>query len=185
MKSDIKGSGLIKVSGDNTIDVCYDVPDASILAEIVGGITPVMWDNKKIDEQALADYDAFVSNVYEILYTFFDIVNIEKSNRSETSWYFWLYAKNKDDKVATKVLIRLRLSDHELPDTHDEQAENEYIGREAEKYKRPKDKLRQRWKLKNIVVNNDTYSSYDDAEDAIDEYLEELSRHFTKDPEQT
>lgn len=173
----IKASVNLKIFRNNVIDVTYNVPfDTKIFGSIPSEITPVMRLDDRIDEQALADYDSFVTNIYAMLSALFDVVDIEQSNKSETSWYFYLYAKNKNDGISTKFLIRLRLSDHEYSKRHNARKEREFVERKAQEYKRPKEKLYQEWKIKQIIVNNKKYFSYDDAEDAIYDELEEYSK---------
>lgn len=166
------------------IDVIYDVGTEdsidifSVLCSYTDTIKPIKLYDGRVDEQALADYDAFVSNVYECLSYYFDIVDIQESNRSETSYYFWLYAKNTDNVIATEVIIRLRLSDHQYPKHHSKRAETRYVSDTAQAYKRPATKPYQRWKIKNIVVNDTEYDSYDAAETAIELEMKQLSKRM-------
>lgn len=179
MKKYIRSSAELNLSKENVIDVIYNVPfDVKVFGSIPSDITPVTQLDGRIDEQALADYDAFVSNVYAALCAFFDVVDIEQSDRSETSWYFYIYAKNHDGDTATKFTIRLRLSDHEYSSRHDVGKEKIFVEKKVQEYKRPKEKAYQLWKIKQIVVNNKKYSSYDDAEDAIYDELERLSKNL-------
>ncbi len=46
----------------------------------------------------------------------------------------------------------------------------------AQTYKRPPEKKFQRWQIKNIVVNNNSYQDYDEALDAIYDELETYSK---------
>lgn len=178
MKRYIRSTTNIFISEKNIIDVVYDVPfDTKVYGAIPSEITPVTDPDGKIDEQALADYDAFVTNIYAMLCKHFEIVEIEQSDRSKTSWYFYLFAKNRDD-VATKFLIRLRLSDHEYPDYHDCSKEKRFVEQKAQEYKMPKEKAYQEWKIKHIIVNNKKYYSYDDAEDMIYDELERYSKQM-------
>lgn len=165
-----------EVPNEYIVDVFYDVPDESVWSVISAGITPVAWEDERVDEQALVDYNDFVDNVYAALCAFFDVVDIEESNKSDTSWYFWLYAKNKDGDVATKFIIRLRLSDHDYPARHRERDEKAYVEKKAQTYKRSPEKKFQQWQIKGIVVNNEKYQDYDEALDAIYDELESYSK---------
>ena len=165
-----------EIPNEYIIDVFYDVPDESVWSVISAGITPIAWEDDRVDEQALADYNDFVDNIYAALCAFFDVVDIEESNKSDTSWYFWLYAKNKDGDVATKFIIRLRLSDHDYLVRHRERDEKTYVEKKAQTYKRPAEKKFQQWQIKSIVVNNEKYQDYDDAVDAIYNELESYSK---------
>lgn len=178
MKIYIKNSEQVigGIPNEYIVDVYYNVPDESVWSVISAGITPIAWKDDRVDEQALVDYNDFVDNIYAALCAFFDIVDIEESNRSDTSWYFGLYAKNKEGDVATKFIIRLRLSDHDYPARHRERDEKAYVERQAQTYKRPSDKKFQQWQIKGIVVNNEKYQDYDEALDAIYDELETYSK---------
>lgn len=167
------------------IDVYIDVTNLDetlkeLQKYINASIEPPYRADKSIDEQALADYDAFVSNVYALLCYYFDIADIEESTKSATSWYFWIYGKREDGTVATKILCRLRLSDHDYSSNHNKTDEKAWVNEQAQsdKLKRPKSKRKQNWILKNIVVNDTTYDSYDDALDSIEADLEALSKRL-------
>ncbi len=159
------------------IDVCYEVDfDMGVYASEKSKIHPVKLPNGERDLQALADYNSFVTNVYGIISEYFDIVEIEESTKSDTSWYFWIYAKNENGEIATKFLIRLRLSDHEYTQRHSTELEKAFVDKKAQELKRPREKKLQKWRIREIIVNDETYHSYDEAEDAIDEELEAYSK---------
>ena len=160
------------------IDVCYEIVSYPGFVSADTEIRSVNLQNGTADEQALADYDAFIDNIYACLINRFEIVEIEESPRSKTSWYFWIYAKDSDGNIATKFLVRLRVSDHEYSEGHSKKAEHNYVERKAQEFKRPASKKRQDWKIKNIVINNDKYYSYEEAEDAIYEKMDKLSREL-------
>lgn len=141
-------------------------------------INPSYLQDGTIDEQALADYDAFLDNIYACLSNRFDIVEIEESPKSVTSWYFWIYGKDADGNIATKLLVRLRISDHEYSKRHNRRAEHDYVKDKAQEFKRPASKREQDWKIINIVINGTKYSSYEEAEDAIYEKMDRLSNEL-------
>lgn len=178
MKIYVKGSENHMVSEDYIIDVIYEVSfDKSILASY-SEIKPVYLQDGTIDEQALADYNAFIDNIYACLSNRFDIVDIEESLRSKTSWYFWLYGKDANGNVATKFLVRLRISDHEYSEYHNKKSEHNYVRGKAQELKRPLSKREQDWKIKNIIINGRKYNSYEEAEDAIYEEMDRLSKEL-------
>lgn len=161
------------------IEVFYDVDfDMSIYSATESKIKPVKLKNGDIDQQALADYDSFADNIYAALCEYFEIVDIDFSDKSDTSRYFYLYAKDKSGSIATKFIIRLRLSDHEYTERHNVDLEKKYVEKRAQELKQPKTKKYQKWKIKKIVVNSSTYPDYDTAEDAICEELEEYSKRM-------
>lgn len=163
------------------IDVCYEVvayPD-SVSADTE--IKPIYLQDGTVDEQALADYDAFIDNIYASLVDIFDVADIEESPKSKTSWYFWIYGKSVDGDVTTKIIVRLRVSDHDYSERHSKKAEHIYVDKKAQELKRPSSKQHQRWKIRNITINEETYSSYEEAEDAIYEELEKLNNKLNND----
>ena len=156
------------------IDVCYEIVPYPGYVSVDTEIMPINLQNGM--EQTLADYNAFIDNIQTRLINRFEIVEIEEIPRSKTSWYFYLYAKNLNDNISTKFLIRLHLLDREYSKRHNARKERGFVERKAQEYKRPKEKLYQEWKIKQIIVNNKKYFSYDDAEDAIYDELEEYSK---------
>lgn len=168
-------------SGPNEyiVDVLYTVPfDTSVFASKESDIKPVQLPDGTIDEQALADYNCFIDNIYSCLSYYFDIAEIEESPKSQTSWYFWLYGKNKDGDIATKFLVRLRVSDHEYSEHHIKHSENQYVDYKAQELKRPQNKKVQKWKLREIIINGEHYSSYFEAEDEVEAEMEKLSDYL-------
>lgn len=101
------------------IEVLYDVDfDMSVYFSSGSTIKPVKLPDGSIDQQELANYDCFADNIYSILCDYFEVVDVDFSDRSDTSRYFYLYAKNKNGEIATKIILRLRLSDHEYSERH-------------------------------------------------------------------
>lgn len=163
------------------IEIVLELDQPYWYDKVVSTIKPVKDSDGNIDEQALADYNDFITNLFGVLDSYFEVVDFTQSPKdAKTSWYFWLFAKRADGTVATKVICRLRISDHEYEDYHDPKKEHEYVEQESQKYKTPKDKPFQKWKVKSIIVNGDFYDSYDDALDSIDTQLEEYSRKLAK-----
>lgn len=161
------------------IEVYYSVDfDLTIAASTNSSIKPVRLPNGKIDQQALADYDAFADNVYEILCYYFDVVDVDFSDKSDTSRYFYMYARDENGELATKFIIRLRLSDHNYENRHNTQAEHRYVNQRVQTLKQPNSKKIQRWKLENIVVNQESFLSYFDAEDAIESKMQLLQKNL-------
>lgn len=177
MKVYIRSSddGRKSMTEEYIIDVFYEIPFDLNSVSADSEIKPIYLSDGTIDEQALADYDAFVDNIYACLYNRFEIVEVEESPRSKSSWYFWLYGKDAEGNVATKFLVRLRISDHEYSERHSKKAERKYVGSKAQELKQPASKSSQDWKIRNITINGDKYSSYEEAEDAIYEKMDRLS----------
>lgn len=164
------------------IDAYGDIPHLRIAAGTTKDILPTMLPDGTIDQQALANFKAFIDNIFAVLYEYYDIVDIDFSNKSDTSHYFWVYGKKSDGTIGTKVVCRLRISDHEYSEWHDEAAEKKYVNDRAQSddIKRPKEKTTyQQWRIKSIVVDGNKYTDYDDAIDKIEEELEEYAKRIS------
>lgn len=178
MKIYIRSSEIKNSPEEYVIDVVYEVPTSFGEVSADTEIKPVYLTDGTVDEQALADYDAFIDNIYACLSNRFELVEVEESPRSKTSWYFWIYGKDADGNIATKFIVRMRISDHEYPERHNKKAERAFVKEKAQEFKRPKNKRYQEWKIKNITINGEMYSSYEEAEDAIYEKMDRLSREL-------
>lgn len=160
---------------DNTIiiDVVYEHIDSSIVASIL----PVHFKNGSVSQQGMADYQSFVGTVYNMLCQDFDIVEFYESEDSDTSWYFWLYAKRKDGTIMMKFLIKLRISDHPYGENYKKEFDKTFALNHANEIKKKSGK--QRIRLMNIVVNGEEYNSYSEAIDAVADILDEAHTSMT------
>ena len=115
-------------------------------------------DKNKIDEQALADYEAFINEVILELEDH-DLIILEKSRSksSETSRYFTLADLEQNVLGTMKFVIFLRVSDH--PSTEDE----DILQWIRERRESTTKKLGVKWKVRDIRVNDNTFTNYDDA----------------------
>lgn len=115
-------------------------------------------DKNKIDEQALADYEAFINEVILELEDH-DLIILEKSRSksSETSRYFTLADLEQNVLGTMKFVIFLRVSDH--PSTEDE----DILQWIRERRESTTKKLGVKWKVRDIRVNDNIFTNYDDA----------------------
>lgn len=141
---------------------------------LVASIRRIKRDDGTIDEQALQDFEDFIVEVENLLlYYDFDLVEDHRSNYSKISRYYYFYPRKKDtNKINEKYLIFFRISDHELITDKDTKA---YYNRIAQKYSRQESNKIQRYKIRSIIVNEDRYYNYDDALDAVERIIENLS----------
>lgn len=151
-------------------------------------IKPVRLANKQIDPVAFQEYEDFVENVLNLLVTCnMHVMELKPSPKSETSWYTWFYPTDSDEGVKSKVIFKLRISDHfnhwipkqgksqKDSDKLMKQSEAKYNQETANRYKLPETKPgNQRFKVMNVVVNNKTFESYDEALDYVDKLLSRL-----------
>jgi hypothetical protein len=129
--------------------------------------------SKEIREpQVEADYDAFIINVEAMIldeYNF-ELVNFEDSKfPNSVSRYYHIFPR-KNEKIHTNILYDLRISDHNIRDKRlsikkTRNATNNKDVLKLNNGKAPK------FRLKNIVVNNIEYDTYEDAICAVEETL--------------
>lgn len=123
-------------------------------------IEPVRLANKQIDPVAFQEYEDFVENVLNLLVTYnMNVMELKPSPKSETSWYTWFCPVALNGSVKSEVVFKLRISD---------------------RYKLLKTKSgNQRFKVMNVVVNNETFESYDEALDYVDKlFLDNFYTNF-------
>ena len=131
-------------------------------------IRPVMTKDGQIDGQALSDYLAFIEQAEsELEDVGLVIIDESDSRSSETSKYFTLADKKQYENDSMKYVIFLRISDH-VPDYTEEQ--KRWI---RQKRDDTKSKLKVKWKVRRILVNNEEFDDYDDAAEYVAKKAEE------------
>ncbi len=139
-----------------TIDVQVDFePDIQFLEDVK--VRPILVDGE-IDQQALGDYLAFVLEALsELDDAGLEVIEQHDSKSSETSKYFTLADEGQYKNGDMKYIIYLRISDHVLNLNKDQ--------KKILKQKRIDDssKLKVKWKVRQIMVNNEIFSTYDEA----------------------
>ena len=140
-------------------------------------IKPLLLPNGEVDLLALEEYEDFVINLLGA----FNRQNFEVIKEIERpyshSYYLDLVKKDQFDKKQYKYILYVRVSDYGLS------KEQISISRKGfadhiESQKMLKLKSEQRWKLKRLTVNTDinkdTYYSYDEALEDIEDKLEKM-----------
>lgn len=141
---------------------------------IMATIPPIYDENGKLDVAALSEFQEFAINVVSVLdYNEFEPIDMTESDYSETSFYYTAYKRDESTNTNIKCLIFLRISDHNLK-SETEKQRKEYYRNKADELKQPPWKQRQKWKFKSIVVNNETYNSYDEALEGLEDILNHL-----------
>ena len=155
----------------------YDDADPIAASQIV----PVLDENNQINGQALADYQSFVQNVWEIL-SYYDFEMLKASTSKSfpnTSEYRWIAHHTQIDANDASLIIQLRLSNH-FQNFNPEFAKelSKRTNAEAQSLKIPSTKKKQRYKEYEVVVNEETFDSYDEAlsyiEKLVYEWLKKL-----------
>lgn len=161
---------MIKILGRWTITVefVYTGTDSFIAASQESTIKPLTNPDGTPDQLAVDEYEDFVLNVLEI-FDYYDFIVIEsRQSPYSNSYYFSLVCKGDEARKDYKYILYVRVSDHSLS-KYQIDSQNKYFGQHAQELKQPPTKSKQRWRVKRITVNRDTYYSYDEALDAIEQ----------------
>ena len=101
----------------------------------------------------------------------YDFVILDEHQSPYTkSEYYTLVKKSQYDKQEYRYVLFIRLSDHDT-DVETKKSKMRYYSAKADGIKQPTNKNKQVWRLKEITVNNQHYTSYEDALDDIDKRL--------------
>lgn len=150
--------------------------------EIAAGTRPIKrikLEDGSIDTLELAKYEDFVANIFGFVGSHnFKNVDYEYSPHSDTSHYIWFYPTNKDGSIADRYLIKFRISDHEI---QPRRFPNGTVDkkRTAERDKAAREYNQQKYKMYQIIVNNETFDDYDDAEAYVDQILDRVESKYT------
>ena len=163
---------MIKIIGrwTITVELEYLGDDYPIDTSSGSTIKPLMLPDGSEDTLAVEEYEDFVINLLGV----FDRCDFEVIEERESpyshSYYYDLVKKDQFNKKDYKYILYIRVSDHELGPER-KQNQRKWFSDHAEAQKTPKSKSKQRWKLKRLTVNKDTYYSYDEALDDIEDRL--------------
>ena len=133
-------------------------------------ILPLQPDGEKYDKHAVDLYDEFIMDALAI-FDYYDFVILDEHQSPYTkSEYYTLVKKSQYDKQEYRYVLFIRLSDHDT-DVETKKSKMRYYSAKADGIKQPTNKNKQVWRLKEITVNNQHYTSYEDALDDIDKRL--------------
>ena len=151
----------------------FDI-EVNLISDVSAAIKPIRREDGSTDSTALAEYQEFLINVLSVIdENDFEVIEDTESPFSATSYYITTYKKSESTMDSIKCIIFIRISDHNLSEETHKQRVNYYKSK-ADILKQPKSKKKQTWRFKNIVVNNETFDSYEDALDEIDNKLKSM-----------
>lgn len=150
--------------------------DINIVVELDYDVQPISSsmisaDKDKVDEQTLADYESFINEAILELEDH-DLIILERSESesSKTSRYFTLADLEQNVLGTMKFVIFLRISNHSP--TEDEDVLQWIRDRRESSTK----KLGVKWKVRDIRINDEIFTNYDDAV----EYIGECAERYQK-----
>lgn len=139
-------------------------------AQVDSSIEPLSDDNGVYSSTALSEYESFLISALDVFDDHdFEVIQ-EKDSPYSQSYYAAFVKKDQVQRADYKYILFVRLSDHSNNKVT-YKGKQAYYRDLAEKLKQPITKAKQLWKLKEIVVNNETFDSYDAALLEIDKLL--------------
>ena len=166
---------MIKIVGRWTVTCEFEYigSDYPVAASSDSEIKPLLKVDGTVDQLALSEYEDFVINLLGVFdRADFEVID-ERHSPYSCSYYFDLVKKDQENKKDYKYILFIRISDHLLSKDR-EKYRNDWFNSRAQQLKEPKSKSKQVWKLKQIVVNKDTYYSYDEALDELEKRFESM-----------
>ena len=155
-----------------TLDINISVSIQSTMNIAASDVTPILDPNNNVDEQAKADYDSFVDTVFQIIeyYGFQCIKKRSSESYPFTSRYTWIAHDSEIENADVPMYIRLRISNHaqDINNTDEYERVKQREKKESQEIKLPATKRRQRYKIKNIIVNSESFSTYEEALNAVE-----------------
>lgn len=166
-----------KVYGSAENAVYIDIIiEFAFLGEVIEGTDTLPPDKIILTDQEQADFEDFIYNIGGLINTFqFDIVEEHTSPYSKASQYYAFYPSDSDDELCYDKLYFVRISTHKRKSEKDIPFPK-YYEKTAQQYKFPKSKKHQGYHVKQILVNNDYYESYEEAYDAIEKKFLNLQK---------
>ena len=133
-------------------------------------------------DRDIGDLDEFLINMLGAFDSYdYELYDEHKSNRKNSDSIYYVFIKKEDEKTL-KVLVEVRLSDHELPDRTKNgeyvtgtQLANKYLNDEAKKLANSFGKSKgYKKRFINLVMNGIHYNNYEEALQTIEDSLERL-----------
>lgn len=157
---------ISRTSYDLVISIEY-----SISEESEGQIAASSDFEQSIPNSVYGKYDAFIINLEKKFEEAgFMIAENHTSNRPNSlSEYFAIYPIDSNGEAVYTILVILRVSDHRL--RRGKKHGYKYYNKYAQENKYPKSKDNQDWQFEQILVNNHSTNSYDEAMIDVEELI--------------
>lgn len=146
----------------------YNVPEGPLLPAEKDAI---------IDSQVYQDYQDFIESVEDLCTDYYDLEIYYKNKSQDNSFYWGMLAKNSDESLILDFDFTLRVSNH---DSHrSEQSQKHKAEKKAKLAEIAKGK-KTRPITRSIVVNQDKFSSWMEAYEAICDLVEGVVATMTR-----
>lgn len=144
----------------------------------------VIEDIKDNDPQVIADYDAFVETIEDLLIDYYHFELTYYDDNENNSRYYNFLAKDSEGNITMKFRLRLRISNHVPHRTQKSQkkknSEIENSREELHKFLNDNQISKLKAYTKVIIINNKEYDSYEEAFIDIDKMIERFVEVMNK-----
>ena len=154
----------IEISAASKEDVRNKLPKGPVISK----------DRKRITRLMIDEYESFVQRIEDTCEEVYDLVGTYTNESDDLSHYYNYLVRNAEGNIIAKFRIRLRISNHE-PKRTKQQQHNKKEELNSEKLH----ELLSEQQISKmnpypilVVVNDETFKSYEDAFDMIDERLQ-------------
>ena len=138
----------------------FQIPDGPLISGIPGAI---------IDSQAVADYEAFIESVTDLITEYYELIIYYKNKSKDYSNYFGMLAKDSRGNIIADFDFTLRVSNH---DPHRSKESQRHKKQRQAELKRITEGKKPRPITDYIVVNDTEFDNYLDAYLAVDKMIE-------------
>lgn len=139
-------------------------------------------DRNRITQRMIDDFESFMDNIEWLCEETYGLIGTYKNVSEDHSHYYNYLAADEDGNIIVKFRLRLRISNHKAKRTEQQQRNKKEETESARLKELLTDeqikKLRSYAKL--ITVNDEEYSSYEDAFDDIDNIVGDAVEVMTR-----
>ena len=140
----------------------FNVPEGPLLSGLPDAIA---------DSQAIADYEAFIESVQDLITDYYDLKIYYKNSSPDHSYYFGMLAQDADGRTILDFDFTLRISNH--PAHRSQQSQFNKKERKAE-LARLTDGKKTKPITKSIIVNKEVCKDYEEAYQLVDSTIESV-----------
>ena len=155
------------------LDVCVNLVDSSVEASSI----------LDIDDPAFRDFEINILSACEL--HDFELEDSYASNSQDSISQYYIYVKTNEEGTKLKILLKIRVSDHVIPDAEIDgklisynERDRRYMNQQAQQYAKEHFNQSRGYRARHldIVFNDDKFTSYEEALRAIEDNLDDFDK---------
>lgn len=150
----------------------FDIPTGPVISR----------DRNKITQEMISDYECFVDDVESLCTDNYGLIMTYQNESDDLSHYYNYLATDKDGNVVAKLRFRLRVANHPARRSKQQKfnKNSELDSEEIKTLLTEKQLSTIRPYTKEVIVNNEIFSSYREAFDYVDRVVSRAVDVLTK-----